>query len=93
MRKQRILEKSRWKTFPKTKKEILKLYSIFGSTYICESSFSFSKLIKTRNGLSENNIENLLRIKCCPYSINIDKVINNTVWICYISLYIFIENF
>lgn len=69
------------KIYPKTKNEILKLYSMFGSTYICESSFSFLKLIKTktRNSLSENNIENLLRIKCCPYSINIDEVINNTV--------------
>ena len=29
------------KMYPKTRNEILKLYSMFGSTYICESSFSF----------------------------------------------------
>lgn len=63
----------------KTKNEILKLYSMFGSTYICESSFSFLKLIKSksRSRLTDEHLENLLRIKCCPYEIDIDDVMKN----------------
>lgn len=65
--------------YPKTKNEIYKLYSMFGSTYICESSFSLLKLIKsnTRNKLTDEHVENLIRIKCCPYKINIDDVMQN----------------
>lgn len=52
---------------------------MFGSTYICESSFSILKLIqnKNRNRLTDDHVENLLRIKCCPYDINIDELIQD----------------
>lgn len=52
---------------------------MFGSTYMCESAFSFLKLIKnkTRNNLSDLHIANLMRIKCCSYPINVDDVIKS----------------
>lgn len=66
-------------SYPKSKNEIFKLYSMFGSTYICESSFSTLKLIKdkNRNRLTDVHVEDLVRIKCCPYDIDIDSVIQH----------------
>lgn len=61
-------------TYPKMKNEMLKLYSMFGSTYICEATFSTLKHVqsKARNRLTDKHLENLLRIKSCPYQINIE---------------------
>lgn len=62
--------KSFWKKinkekYPVIKKEILKLYSMFGSTYDCEAAFSILKLIKSkyRNKLTDEHLCDLLRIK------------------------------
>ena len=42
----------------------MKMYSMFASTYICESMFSDMKIIKTkyRNRLSDEHLETLLKI-------------------------------
>lgn len=49
---------------------------MFGSTYNCESSFSFLKLIlcKSRNSISDDHISDLLRIKMYDGEINIQNV-------------------
>lgn len=67
----------REESYPKTKDAIYRIYSMFGSTYSCEVAFSTLKniLSKHRNRLSDSHLESLIRIKCCPYEINIDEVI------------------
>ena len=46
------------KKYPNIKNMILKLYSMFSSTYFCESSFSKLKIIKSpkRNSLSDSHL-------------------------------------
>lgn len=63
------------------KTQILKLYSMFGSTYKCEVSFSTLKLVqnKYRNNLSDQHIADLIRIKEYNSDINLDKVMENSL--------------
>lgn len=51
-------------TYPKLKSTIFRHLSMFGTSYICESSFSAMNNIKNkkRNSLSDASLENLLRI-------------------------------
>lgn len=55
------------KKYPILKQEIYKIYSMFGTTYNCEASFSTLKIIPTklRNRVSNIHISDLMRIKCC----------------------------
>lgn len=72
-----------WKTnvdikkYPKIVNTVLKHLSMFASTYICKKTFSSMKLIKTttRNKLSDNHLNNLLRISVWQDDINYDELI------------------
>lgn len=65
--------------YPLLKKEILRLYSMFGSTYTCESAFSNLKFIKNkhRNRLSNEHLEALLKLTTTDIQINVDKLLEN----------------
>lgn len=53
-----------------------KLTCCFGSTYLCESTFSNLKLIKSaiRNSLTDNDLQNALRIPLSTYKPNLQKL-------------------
>lgn len=58
-----------------TRDLILNMYSMFSTTYICESTFSALTQIKCkyRNNLTDNHLETLLKIKCYDKEIEIDN--------------------
>lgn len=66
------------KKYPIVTDLILNLFSMFGTTYICESAFSSMSQIKNkfRNKLTDNHLETLLKIKCYQKDIDIDKLID-----------------
>lgn len=57
----------------------LKMFSMFASTYICESSFSTMKLIKSneRNSLSEISLVSALRVATTELTIDIPEIIRD----------------
>lgn len=63
--------------YPQIKTYILRICSYFGSTYICESTFSIMKSLKTdyRNRLSENHLNDFLRISTTNIEIDFDEII------------------
>lgn len=64
--------------YPKVKNKILQMCSYFGSTYICESTFSTMKALKTdyRNRLSEAHLNDFLIISSTKFEIDFDKILN-----------------
>ena len=50
---------------------------IFGSTYICESTFSLMKIVKSmeRNRLTDDNLHYSLRLTTTEIDIDIDKLV------------------
>lgn len=63
--------------YPKLHNVMLKTCSMFGSTYVCESAFSIMKNIKNehRTRLTDNHLENLLRLALTEYDeINFDLI-------------------
>lgn len=66
--------------YPLLKKTILSLYSMFGSTFICESAFSKLKLIKNkhRSRISNENLEALLKLSTTDVDINIDNLLEGS---------------
>lgn len=64
-------------SYPKITKNALKYLSLFPSTYLCEQIFSDLKFIctKQRNKLSSVHLKNILLIRNCHKSINIDNFI------------------
>lgn len=75
-----------WKLVPQEKypeltKAMLKLTSMFGSTHVCECTFSYMKFTKTdyRNRLSDANLENLLRISTTSQHIDFDNLVKENV--------------
>lgn len=66
------------KTYPKLYDFGLKMTSMFASSYICECTFSIMKTIKSdkRSQLSEESLENLIRLATTKISIDIKNIIN-----------------
>ena len=60
--------------FPKLKDFALKMHSMFGSTYVCESRFSTMKLVKSRNKnrMANQTPDNCLRLSTTSIDIDID---------------------
>lgn len=55
----------------------LRIFSMFGSTYLCECSFSKMKNIKTdnRSSLSDTSLASLMRISSSNISIDIPSLV------------------
>ncbi len=51
-------------TYPNIKRHAMKMSTLFGSTYICEQTFSFMKLMKTpkRSRLTDEHLHQYLRV-------------------------------
>ncbi|KYN27629.1 SCAN domain-containing protein 3 [Trachymyrmex cornetzi] len=66
--------------YPKLIDFALKIKSFFGSTYICESTFSSMKYIKSaqRNTLTNEALEHLLRFATTQIEVDIVKLVSNT---------------
>lgn len=65
------------KTYGASRDLILNIFSIFSTTYICESTFSAMSQIKNkyRNKLTDSHLETLLKIKCYDKEIDLNKLI------------------
>lgn len=65
--------------YPTLKIKILRYLSMFGSSYICECSFSAMNSIKSKKrvNLSDENLENLLRVATSKTEINLEEVMSN----------------
>ncbi|KYN03873.1 General transcription factor II-I repeat domain-containing protein 2B, partial [Cyphomyrmex costatus] len=60
-------------SYPKLRDFGLRIHSMFGSTYLCETSFSKMKLIKNerRSSLSDNSLPRLIRIATSNMKIDV----------------------
>jgi len=65
--------------YPGFRNVALQLHSYFGSTYLCETAFSHMKMIKTefRSTLSDDHLEQCLRLVVSNYSPDYDQLIND----------------
>uniref|UniRef100_A0A8C5DSP2 HAT C-terminal dimerisation domain-containing protein n=1 Tax=Gouania willdenowi TaxID=441366 RepID=A0A8C5DSP2_GOUWI len=65
--------------FPIIKKVAVRLLSMFGSTYTCESSFSHMNMIKNsyRCSLTDSTLNHCLRIALTSYEPNIHALVQN----------------
>uniref|UniRef100_A0A3P8SBX7 HAT C-terminal dimerisation domain-containing protein n=1 Tax=Amphiprion percula TaxID=161767 RepID=A0A3P8SBX7_AMPPE len=65
--------------FPNLKKLAVTVLSMFGSTYVCESSFSHMNAIKTnlRCSLHDSTLHNCLRIALTTYEPNVAAIVQN----------------
>ncbi|EZA59651.1 General transcription factor II-I repeat domain-containing protein 2B, partial [Ooceraea biroi] len=63
-------------SYPKLRDFGLRIYSMFGSTYLCETSFSKMKLIKNekRSSLNNNSLPRLMRIATSNLKIDIPSL-------------------
>ena len=62
--------------FPILKDFALKMHSMFGSTYVCESTFSTMKLVKSRNKnrMPNQTLNNCLRLSTTSIDIDIETI-------------------
>ena len=62
--------------YPNVKQAVLKILSMFGSTYICESMFSTLKHIKSkhRSVLTDTLVKELLRVAATEYKPDLKKI-------------------
>lgn len=60
-------------SYPKLRDFRLRIYSMFGSTYLCETSFSKMKIIKNekRSSLSDDSLSHLMRLATCNMHIDV----------------------
>jgi hypothetical protein len=72
-----------WPLVPKEKYPIviqvaLRLKAMFGSTYLCEATFSGMKFIKNkyRNRLTDEHLDNCIRMAATTYSPNFKKILD-----------------
>ncbi|XP_050515720.1 general transcription factor II-I repeat domain-containing protein 2-like [Diabrotica virgifera virgifera] len=65
--------------FPKLRNFALKLYSMFGSTYICESTFSALKHIKCeiRNRMENDSLEACIRLTTTGIDTDVQKLVED----------------
>lgn len=65
--------------FPCLRDFALKMCSMFGSTYICESTFSCMKRLKSdaRNGMSDETLDVCLRLSTSEIEANIDTIVKS----------------
>ena len=65
--------------FPKLRDFALRMLSMFGSTYICESTFSVMKRLKfhTRNRLGDETLDACLRLSTTIINVDIERLIND----------------
>ena len=63
--------------FPKLKNFALKMHSMFGSTYVCESTFSTMQLVKSRNRnrMANQTLDNCLRLATTSIDIDIETIV------------------
>lgn len=73
------IEVSKLKQFPVITDIAFKILTMFGSTWICESTFSAMSTIKckNRNSLRDDTLENLLRISRTSYEPQYTEVMRN----------------
>jgi len=60
--------------WPNLRKHVIRIISVFGNTYLCESFFSKMKICKskTRARLLDKNMENQLRIATTKMEIDVN---------------------
>ena len=70
--------------FPCVKKFAGKMFSIFGSTYICEQSFSCMKINKSqyRCSLTDINLQAVMTISTSNFTPDLKKIVNNVIHFC-----------
>ena len=63
--------------FPKLRDFALRMLSMFGSTYICESTFSVMKRLKssTRNRLGDETLDACLRLSTTNIDVDIERLL------------------
>ncbi|XP_060846419.1 general transcription factor II-I repeat domain-containing protein 2-like [Rhopalosiphum padi] len=63
--------------YPELKRLVSKLYTMFGSTYVCEAAFSKMKFIKNnfRSRLTDEHLIELMQISCTNFTPNIRKLV------------------
>jgi len=66
-------------SFPELRKHASKFLSLFGSSYICEQTFSLMNLTKSklRTRLTDDNLEAVLRLATTNLAPNIEKLVAN----------------
>ena len=64
--------------FPKLKDFALKMHSMFGSTYVCESTFFNMHLVKSRNRnrMANQTLNNCLRLATTSIDIDIETIVS-----------------
>ena len=64
--------------FPILKDFALKMHSMFGSTYVCGSTFSTMKLVKSRNKnrMANQTLDNCLRLSTTNIDIDIETIVS-----------------
>ena len=65
--------------YPNVKRAALKILSMFGSTYVCESVFSTLKHVKSkhRSVLTDTHVKELLRVATTEYKPDLKKIVQN----------------
>lgn len=61
--------------YPNVKQAPLKLLSIVGSTYICESLFSTAKQVKHGSVLTDTNVKEFLRVATTEYKPDLTNIV------------------
>ena len=66
-----------WKQYLNVKRAVLKIPSMFGSTYVCESVFSTLKHVKSKHRyvLMDTHVKELLRVATTEYKPDLKRII------------------
>ncbi|KAI5150109.1 hypothetical protein ENBRE01_1306 [Enteropsectra breve] len=64
--------------YPELKSFAAEFISIFGSTYLCEQTFSKMKYVKSqyRSTLTDENLQTTLKVGCTNFEIDYDKILS-----------------